>query len=119
MEAQKLITAMNRGSLNPKGKRIPEDLCRFGLVFKIGAFPQCTRLSVATSHNGSRSCAKPDVGWSKEKDNWLTCGRVQPCRVVTSLSTPVFQLIGISISPPPLAINFRPALHKDSEWLQT
>ena len=115
MEAEELITAMKHGSLTPEGKRTLEGLGRFGPVLKTQFFSQWTGLTVVTSQNGSRSCAKSNVDWTEEKYDWLTCGRARTRRVVQSHITPVFEYTGTSIVPPPMAIDFRRPRHRKPE----
>ena len=71
MDGEQLITALRHGSTNPKKKRSPKDLGRFGLGLKTASFSQCKRLTVVSSIKGVLACAEWDLSAVEEIDDWF------------------------------------------------
>ncbi|MEZ5367529.1 MAG: ATP-binding protein [Bryobacterales bacterium] len=71
MTADELLAAMRHGSINPREKRAPGDLGRFGLGLKTASFSQCRRLTVATSKDGVRSAAEWNLDTIDDADDWM------------------------------------------------
>lgn len=71
MNAEEAIIAMRHGAADPKERRAPNDLGRFGLGLKTASFSQCRRLTVASAQNGSRVGAEWDLQLVDERDDWL------------------------------------------------
>lgn len=61
MSRDDLILAMRLGSKNPREKRSPQDLGRFGLGLKTASFSQADRLQVFTNHGGNFAGAEWDL----------------------------------------------------------
>lgn len=71
MSPDELLIAMKHGAINPKQKRHPLDLGRFGLGLKTASFSQCRHLTVVSSKN-SRICgAEWDLDLVSKEDDWL------------------------------------------------
>lgn len=66
-----LIQAMRHGASNPKSRRSPKDLGRFGLGLKTASFSQCRALTMASRKNGVLSAATWSLDLIDEKDEWL------------------------------------------------
>ena len=71
MTEDQLLLAMKHGSVNPKEKRSPADLGRFGLGLKTSSFSQCRHLSVVSSQNSQRCGADWDLDLVGEEDDWI------------------------------------------------
>ncbi|MFC3050570.1 ATP-binding protein [Kordiimonas pumila] len=71
MDRGELIRAMKHGSVNPKVRREPDDLGRFGLGLKTASFSQCRQLTVISAKSGERVAAQWDLNLVDEKDDWL------------------------------------------------
>jgi hypothetical protein len=71
MSETEVIAAMRHGSVDPKQKRAPKDLGRFGLGLKTASFSQCRRLTVASAQNGVRAGAEWDLAQVENDDDWL------------------------------------------------
>jgi hypothetical protein len=71
MDGEKLIAALRHGSTNPKKKRDPKDLGRFGLGLKTASFSQCKRLTVVSSIDGIRVGAEWDLTAVEDLDDWF------------------------------------------------
>lgn len=70
MNETEVIAAMRHGSTDPKQKRGPKDLGRFGLGLKTASFSQCRRLTVASSQKGVRAAAEWDLAQVEDNDEW-------------------------------------------------
>ncbi|RXT18747.1 ATP-binding protein [Rhizobium leguminosarum] len=70
MNEVEVILAMRHGSTDPKQKRSPKDLGRFGLGLKTASFSQCKRLTVASSQHGERVAAEWDLAKIEDEDDW-------------------------------------------------
>jgi len=70
MDQAELIEALRPGSKNPREKRQPSDLGRFGLGLKSASFSQCRRLTVVSRKNGKVSGARWDLDEVAETDRW-------------------------------------------------
>lgn len=71
MTQDELLVAMKHGSINPKQKRPPHDLGRFGLGLKTASFSQCRYLTVASSKNGALCGAEWDLDTISREDEWF------------------------------------------------
>lgn len=71
MTETEIITAMRHGAADPKKKRGPKDLGRFGLGLKTASFSQCRRLTVISSKDGIRSGAEWDLQKVEDSDDWF------------------------------------------------
>jgi hypothetical protein len=71
MSPSEVLAAMKHGSLNPKVRRSPKDLGRFGLGLKTASFSQCLRLTVISEKNGERSGAEWNLKKVEDDDDWL------------------------------------------------
>lgn len=70
MTEDEVIAAMRHGATDPRKKRGPKDLGRFGLGLKTASFSQCKRLTVVSSQAGRRVGAEWDLGKIEEQDDW-------------------------------------------------
>ncbi|HRP44782.1 MAG TPA: ATP-binding protein [Ginsengibacter sp.] len=71
MSAEELLVAMRHGAVNPKQKRPPLDLGRFGLGLKTASFSQCRHLTVASSKDSSICGAEWDLDLVSREDEWF------------------------------------------------
>lgn len=71
MNEVEVIAAMRHGSTDPKVKRGPKDLGRFGLGLKTASFSQCRRLTVASSQKGVRVGAEWNLTQVEDDDDWF------------------------------------------------
>jgi hypothetical protein len=71
MTEAEVIAAMRHGATDPRKKRGPKDLGRFGLGLKTASFSQCRRLTVISSQNGARAGAEWDLGRVEDEDDWF------------------------------------------------
>jgi len=71
MDDKRLVAALKHGSTNPKNKRSPKDLGRFGLGLKTASFSQCKKLTVVSSIEGVRVAAEWDLDAVEELDDWF------------------------------------------------
>lgn len=71
LTSKDLIDAMRHGAKNPKEKRDPSDLGRFGLGLKTASFSQCRLLTMVSRRNGMTSAATWDLDLIDRKDGWL------------------------------------------------
>ena len=71
MGRNRLIDSLRHGSTNPKQKREPEDLGRFGLGLKTSSFSQCRKLTVISAQNGVLSGAEWDLDLVDKRDDWI------------------------------------------------
>lgn len=70
MSETDLVEALRPGSRNPREKRSPADLGRFGLGLKSASFSQCRRLTVLSRKGGVFSGAQWDLDDVAETDLW-------------------------------------------------
>jgi hypothetical protein len=70
MSESEVISAMRHGSTDPRKKRGPKDLGRFGLGLKTASFSQCRHLTVASSKNGMRSAVEWNLSQIEDDDGW-------------------------------------------------
>jgi hypothetical protein len=71
MDETTLINAMRIGSRNPREKRDPQDLGRFGLGLKTASFSQCRRVTVFTRCKGASLLTRCwDLDHIAETDKW-------------------------------------------------
>jgi len=71
MSEAEVIAAMRHGSTDPKQKRGPKDLGRFGLGLKTASFSQCRRLTVASAQKGVRAGAEWNLAQVEDDDDWF------------------------------------------------
>ncbi|MBP2568183.1 hypothetical protein J2766_004794 [Agrobacterium tumefaciens] len=71
MSEDEVILAMRHGSTDPKRKRSPKDLGRFGLGLKTASFSQCRRLTVASRQGGTWAAAEWDLAKVEDDDDWF------------------------------------------------
>lgn len=71
MTSDELLIAMKHGSINPKQKRSPLDLGRFGLGLKTASFSQCRQLTVVSSKSNVLCGAEWDLDVISTEDEWL------------------------------------------------
>lgn len=71
MDEEELLQAMRLGSQSPLDKRAGDDLGRFGLGLKTASFSQCRRLTIVSRKNGTTVCARWDLKYVSETDDWL------------------------------------------------
>jgi hypothetical protein len=71
MDADEVVAAMRHGASNPRGKRGPHDLGRFGLGLKTASFSQCRSLTVASARDGSTSGAEWNLDHIDAMDDWI------------------------------------------------
>ena len=62
---------MRHGATDPRKKRGPKDLGRFGLGLKTASFSQCRRLTVASTQRGERSGAEWNLAQVEDEDDWF------------------------------------------------
>lgn len=71
MTEDELFEAMTMGCKNPLDRREHADLGRFGLGMKTASISQCRRLTVVTRRDSATSCARWDLDYVAETDDWL------------------------------------------------
>lgn len=71
MTEAEVIAAMRHGATDPRKKRGPKDLGRFGLGLKTASFSQCRRLTVASTQRGERSGAEWNLAQVEDEDDWF------------------------------------------------
>ncbi len=71
MIEDELFEAMRPGSRDPREKRDPDDLGRFGLGLKTASFSQCRSLTVVSRKNGALSSAIWDLDTLTERNEWV------------------------------------------------
>lgn len=71
MSEAEIIVAMRHGSTDPRQKRGPKDLGRFGLGLKTASFSQCRRLTVASAQKGVRAGAEWNLAQVEDDDDWF------------------------------------------------
>lgn len=70
MNDMELRCAMTYGSKNPLDTRSNSDLGRFGLGLKVASLSQCSRLTVISKKNGTRSCYCWDLDVVHADNQW-------------------------------------------------
>jgi hypothetical protein len=71
MTESEVIAAMRHGATDPRKKRGPKDLGRFGLGLKTASFSQCRRLTVVSAINGERAGAEWNLAQVEKDDDWF------------------------------------------------
>src|SRR5690606_11273097 len=71
MTESEVIAAMRHGATDPRKKRGPKDLGRFGLGLKTASFSQCRRLTVVSAVQGERAGAEWNLAQVEEEDDWF------------------------------------------------
>lgn len=71
MTEAEVIAAMRHGAIDPRRKRGPKDLGRFGLGLKTASFSQCRRLTVVSAKAGERAGAEWNLAQVEEDDDWF------------------------------------------------
>ncbi len=71
MSGDEIVEAMRHGAANPKEKRGPKDLGRFGLGLKTASFSQCRTLTVASAKNNNVSGAMWSLDRVDDLDDWM------------------------------------------------
>jgi hypothetical protein len=71
MTEAEVIAAMRHGATDPRRKRGPKDLGRFGLGLKTASFSQCRRLTVASAKAGELAGAEWNLAQVEENDDWF------------------------------------------------
>jgi hypothetical protein len=71
MTESQVIAAMRHGATDPRTKRGPKDLGRFGLGLKTASFSQCRRLTLVSALNGQLAAAEWNLAKIEEDDDWL------------------------------------------------
>jgi hypothetical protein len=71
MTEAEVIASMRHGATDPRKKRGPKDLGRFGLGLKTASFSQCRRLTIISSQNGTRAGAEWDLAKVEDEDDWF------------------------------------------------
>ncbi|AGH85989.1 MULTISPECIES: ATP-binding protein [Ralstonia solanacearum species complex] len=66
-----LLDAMRHGTANPRQRRSPRDLGRFGLGLKTASFSQCRSLTVVSTKGGSLCGAEWDLDRIDKADEWI------------------------------------------------
>lgn len=71
MNEAEVIAAMRHGATDPRKKRGPKDLGRFGLGLKTASFSQCRRLTVVSSQLGEWAAAEWNLAQVEDEDDWF------------------------------------------------
>lgn len=71
MTEGEVIAAMRHGATDPRKKRGPKDLGRFGLGLKTASFSQCRRLTVVSTQRGERAGAEWNLTQVEDDDDWF------------------------------------------------
>ena len=66
-----LLEALRPGSRDPREKRPPSDLGRFGLGLKTASFSQCRRVTVISRKDSKTCCARWDLDRVSDSNQWL------------------------------------------------
>lgn len=90
MSEAEVIAAMRHGATDPRKKRGPKDLGRFGLGLKTASFSQCRRLTVVSAVNGERAGAEWNLAQVEEDDDWFIAV-FEPDEIVAQ---PFFETLG-------------------------
>jgi len=71
MTEDAVIAALRHGAIDPRRKRGPKDLGRFGLGLKTASFSQCRRLTVVSAVSGKHAGAEWDLEEVEKNDDWF------------------------------------------------
>jgi hypothetical protein len=71
MTGDEVIAALRHGATDPRKKRGPKDLGRFGLGLKTASFSQCRRLTVVSAVKGVYAGAEWNLDEVEKNDDWL------------------------------------------------
>lgn len=71
MTGSELLDAMRHGTANPRQRRSPRDLGRFGLGLKTASFSQCRSLTVVSAKDGVRCGAEWNLDRIDAVDDWI------------------------------------------------
>jgi hypothetical protein len=71
MTGEEVIGALRHGATDPRKKRGPKDLGRFGLGLKTASFSQCRRLTVVSTVNGNDAGAEWNLDEVEKTDDWF------------------------------------------------
>lgn len=71
MTEAEVIAAMRHGATDPRKKRGPKDLGRFGLGLKTASFSQCRKLTVVSAKAGQRAGAEWNLAQVEADDDWF------------------------------------------------
>jgi hypothetical protein len=71
MTEDEVIAAMRHGATDPRQKRGPKDLGRFGLGLKTASFSQCRRLTVVSKQRGECAGAEWNLAQVEIDDDWF------------------------------------------------
>lgn len=71
MTEPEVIAAMRHGATDPRKKRGPKDLGRFGLGLKTASFSQCRRLTVVSSKAAEQAGAEWNLAQVEKDDDWF------------------------------------------------
>ena len=71
MLEDEVIAALRHGATDPRKKRGPKDLGRFGLGLKTASFSQCRRLTVVSTVKGKHAGAEWNLDDVEKNDEWL------------------------------------------------
>jgi hypothetical protein len=90
MTEGEVIAALRHGATDPRKKRGPRDLGRFGLGLKTASFSQCRRLTVVSSVNGDFAGAEWNLDDVERNDDWFIA-ILEPDEIT---SQPYFEMLG-------------------------
>lgn len=71
MSEAEVISAMRHGATDPRKKRGPRDLGRFGLGLKTASFSQCRRLTVVSTQRSELAGAEWNLTQVEDDDDWF------------------------------------------------
>jgi hypothetical protein len=71
MTGEEVIGALRHGATDPRKKRGPKDLGRFGLGLKTASFSQCRRLTVVSTVNGNHAGGEWNLDEVEKTDDWF------------------------------------------------
>lgn len=71
MTADEVIAALRHGATDPRKKRAPKDLGRFGLGLKTASFSQCRRLTLVSRKDSKDAGAEWDLEEVEKNDDWI------------------------------------------------
>lgn len=90
MTSEEVIAALRHGSTDPRKKRGPKDLGRFGLGLKTASFSQCRRLTAVGIVKGVYAGAEWNLDEVEKHDDWLIA-ILDPDEITTQ---PYFEMLG-------------------------
>ena len=90
MTGNEVIAALRHGATDPRKKRGPKDLGRFGLGLKTASFSQCRRLTVVSSVKSVYAGAEWNLDEVEKNDDWLIA-ILDPDEIAAQ---PYFQALG-------------------------